>query len=135
MPKNSTETDDKNNIEVFKSIWGDAYNEKTNMLGTSYIYNACATRGSIALGLSKIKISKKYQDFLGLLGDMSGKSITSTATKMLKVMKELYKNNPEKIIKITNPGSMEDVDIKFDGKKVYNDSKKWFWLYWSCRII
>ncbi|PBJ11905.1 T6SS effector amidase Tae4 family protein [Flavobacterium sp. ACN6] len=117
-PKNEDETDDKNNIQVFKSIWGDKYNETTLKLeGNIYIENACATRGSIALGLSKIKIPEKYTDFYGFIGGMKDKPITSTATKMLKVMKELYKSNPEKITKISNPKSREAIDQAFNGKK------------------
>ena len=117
-PKNDDETDDKNNIKVFKSIWGDKYNETSLRLeGSIYIENACATRGSIALGLSKIKIPQKYADFYGFIGGMKDKPITSTATKMLKVMKELYKNNPEKITKISNPKSSEAIDEAFNGKK------------------
>jgi len=54
---------------------------------------------------------------------------------MLKVMKELYKNNLENIIKISKQGSVKDLDTKFNGRKgMYNDSKRWFWLHRSCSL-
>nr|WP_262510401.1 type VI secretion system amidase effector protein Tae4 [Chryseobacterium sp. 2VB] len=78
--------------------------------------NACATRGSIAC--NRIGFGKYLKpDFKGLSGKMKGLNITSTEGEFKKVLDKIYKGNEDKIIKVENPTSEEQVQEVFGGKK------------------
>ncbi|MBB6371141.1 T6SS effector amidase Tae4 family protein [Chryseobacterium shigense] len=109
------------NLDVFSYVYGKNYDRNSEQLKLSgqkpiNMTNACATRGSIAynkMGFGKYLIS----DFKGLEGQMKGLSITSTAGQFKKVLDKIYKGNENKIIKVENPTSVEQVQKAFGGKK------------------
>jgi len=109
------------NLDIFSYVYGEKYdrdNEVLRLVGQKPINmtNACATRGSIAY--NKMGFGKYLTpDFKGLSGKMKDLNITSTAGQFKKVLDKIYKGNEDKIIKVENPTSEEQVQEAFGGKK------------------